>query len=123
MLPSNEDEAPTQVSNDENRNEVITSDPSQEEIEENKDEVITLRKRQSQSNNKRKTISPPASHEIMDYAAGSDLLNSTKNNTNSQKHKKRRFDPYSVEHVGPQPIKKNQNLPRVRTSHSKDRAS
>ncbi|CAH00223.1 exosome nuclease subunit RRP6 [Kluyveromyces lactis] len=106
VLPSNEDEAPTQVSNDENRNEVITSDPSQEEIEENKDEVITLRKRQSQSNNKRKTISPPASHEIMDYAAGSDLLNSTKNNTNSQKHKKRRFDPYSVEHVGPQPIKK-----------------
>ncbi|QEU60375.1 Rrp6 [Kluyveromyces lactis] len=106
VLPSNEDEAPMQVSNDENRNELNTSDPAQEEIEENKDEVITLRKRQSQSTNKRKTISPPPSHEIIDYAAGSDLLNSTRNNANSQRHKKRRFDPYSVEHVGPQPIKK-----------------
>ncbi|CDO93452.1 unnamed protein product [Kluyveromyces dobzhanskii CBS 2104] len=106
-LPSNEAEtAPQKESGDINGNEVSAPEPAQETIQEDKNEVITLRKRQSQPNNKRKSAEPPSSSEIMDYTTGSGLLKSGRNGPGEQKNKKRKFDPYSVEHVGPQAIKK-----------------
>lgn len=72
---------------------------------ENMDEIVILKKRPSVNVQKRPKTEKIAG-ETFDYESKSLLLNSSSKRKESSGNKRKRFDPYAVENVGPAPAKK-----------------
>lgn len=95
-----------EVLNDTNEDETLQPEISEApQPVEDKNEIITLRKRHNYPSKKQREIKT-SSTETVDYAVGTNLLNSRKTSSDAQRKPKRKFDPYAVENVGPQPVKK-----------------
>ncbi|BAO42352.1 exosome complex exonuclease RRP6 [Kluyveromyces marxianus DMKU3-1042] len=105
QIPSLQTSETTETTTEHPSNE-IEEQPEETQEQEDKDEIVTLRKRQAQNAKKRKAVELPSDSEIVDYTSGENLLVSNRKNTDHEKNKKRKFDPYSIENTGPKAIKK-----------------